>query len=91
MAPPTEAADGAKRRLSAIMVADIVGYSRLVGNDEIGTLSAVRDIRERIVEPLLSQYDGRIVKLMGDGLLLEFGSAINAVKSAIESARLGGA
>ena len=87
MAPPTEAADGAKRRLSAIMVADIVGYSRLVGIDEIGTLSAVRDIRERIVEPLLSQYDGCIVKLMGDGLLLEFGSAINAVKSAMEIQR----
>jgi adenylate cyclase len=87
MPPPTEAAEGAKRRLSAIMVADIVGYSRLVGNDEIGALSAVRDIRERIVEPLLSQYDGRIVKLMGDGLLLEFGSAINAVKSAMEIQR----
>ena len=87
MATQTDPADGTERRLSAIMVADIVGYSRLVGNDEIGTLSAVRDIRERIVEPLLSQYNGRIVKLMGDGLLLEFGSAINAVKSAIEIQR----
>jgi adenylate cyclase len=87
MATQTDPADGTDRRLSAIMVADIVGYSRLVGNDEIGTLSAVRDIRERIVEPLLSRYNGRIVKLMGDGLLLEFGSAINAVKSAIEIQR----
>ena len=87
MAPSTEVPNGGKRRLSAIVVADVVGYSLLVGSDELGTLSAFRDIRERIVEPLLARYDGRIVKVMGDGLLLEFGSAINAVKSAIEIQR----
>ena len=83
MEPPTEATDGDRRRLSAIVVADVVGYSLLIGSDETGTLSAFRNIRERIVEPLLARYGGRVVKVMGDGLLLEFASAINAVKSAI--------
>ena len=87
MPPPTDATETTKRRLSAILVADIVGYSRLVGRDEAGTLAAVRDIRERVIEPLMGSYAGRIVKRMGDGLLIEFGSAVNAVRSAVEIQR----
>ena len=81
---PTETTN---RRLSAILVADVVGYSRLVGRDEPGTLAAVRDVRERVIGPLMGSYAGRIVKCMGDGLLIEFGSAINAVRSAVEIQR----
>ena len=72
-----------ERRLAAILAADIVGYSRLVEQGEAGTLEAIRDLRERIVDPLLAEHQGRIVKLMGDGAIIEFGSVVDAVACAV--------
>lgn len=72
------------RRLAAIMVADVVGYSRMMEQDEVGTLAALKERRKRILEPVLRAHGGRIVKVMGDGVLLEFASAVNAVQGAIE-------
>jgi len=73
-----------ERRLAAILAADVVGYSRLIGVDETGTLTALRALRKELVEPTLKRHHGRIVKLMGDGLLAEFASAVDAVFAAIE-------
>ncbi len=72
------------RRLTVIAVADVVGYSRLMEADEVGTLAALKQRRTEILEPTVRAHGGRIVKLMGDGVLLEFASAVNAVKSALE-------
>jgi len=71
------------RRLAAVVVADVVGYSRMMGIDDSGTLSALIERRETIFNPLLQEYGGRIVKLLGDGLLIEFASAVNAVDCSI--------
>ncbi len=76
--------DGVERRLAAILSADVVGYSRLMGEDEAGTLDALRAHREKLIEPKVAEHEGRIVKLMGDGLLAEFPSAVEAVHCAIE-------
>jgi adenylate cyclase len=75
------------RRLAAILAADVVGYSRLMGEDEAGTLDALRAHREAVIEPKVAEHDGRIVKLMGDGLLAEFPSAVEAVQCAVEIQR----
>jgi TolB-like protein/class 3 adenylate cyclase len=72
-----------ERRLSAIMVADVVGYSHLIRVDEASTLGAVKALRAEIVEPLVASHSGRIVKSMGDGLLIEFGSVVDAVACAV--------
>ena len=72
-----------ERRLAAILAADVVGYSRLVEQDEAGTLAAIRDIRHEVIDPLLAEHRGRIVKLMGDGALAEFGSVVDAVACAV--------
>jgi TolB-like protein/Tfp pilus assembly protein PilF len=72
------------RRLAAILALDVVGYSRLIEADEAGTLAALRDRRKTILEPLVAQHRGRIVKLMGDGALVEFASAVDAVQCAVE-------
>jgi adenylate cyclase len=74
----------AQRRLAAILAADVVGYSRLVEQDEGGTLTALKARRRDVLEPLLAKHQGRIVKSMGDGVLIEFASAVNAVGCAIE-------
>jgi adenylate cyclase len=74
----------AQRRLAAILVADVVGYSRLMEADEAGTLAALRDRRKGVVEPLVRENDGRIVKFMGDGVLVEFASAVNALRCALD-------
>jgi len=74
----------AQRRLAAILAADVVGYSRLMERDEAGTLAALKARRTDILRPLLAKYLGRIVKLMGDGVLVEFASAVNAVQCAVE-------
>jgi TolB-like protein/Tfp pilus assembly protein PilF len=74
----------AERRLAAILAADVAGYSRLVEADETGTLSALKARRKSILEPLLGTYRGRIVKVMGDGVLVEFASPVNAVTCAVE-------
>lgn len=73
-----------ERRLTAILAADVVGYSRLVQKDEAGALAAVKSHREQLFEPIIAARNGRIVKLMGDGLLVEFASAVEAVQCAVE-------
>jgi TolB-like protein/class 3 adenylate cyclase len=73
-----------KRRLAAIVSADVVGYSRLMGRDEDGTLAAFRAHRAELLDPLIAKHGGRIVKTMGDGLLLEFPSVVDATRCAIE-------
>ena len=73
-----------ERRLAAILSADVVGYSRLVGEDEEGTIARLKATRKGLFEPRLAQHHGRIVKLMGDGVLVEFASVIDAVRCAVE-------
>ena len=73
-----------QRRLAAILAADVVGYSRLMGIDEAGTLTRLKALRRDLIDPKIAAYAGRIVKLMGDGVLVEFGSAVDAVACAIE-------
>jgi TolB-like protein/class 3 adenylate cyclase len=71
------------RHLAAIVVADVVGYTRLIEADEAATLAALKRCREEIIEPLIREFNGRAVKFMGDGALLEFASAVNAVEFSI--------
>lgn len=73
-----------ERRLAAIVAADVVGYSRLVRADEDGTLTALRTLRDNVVDPAIARHRGRIVKLMGDGLLAEFSSVADAVACSAE-------
>src|SRR5215831_14644507 len=73
-----------QRRLAAIVSADVAGYSRLMGQDESGTLLALKALRQEIVDPAVASHGGRIVKTTGDGLLLEFPSVVNAVRCAVE-------
>jgi non-specific serine/threonine protein kinase len=73
-----------ERRLTTILSADVVGYSRLMGEDEAGTLAALKAQRSELLDPKAAQYRGRIVKLMGDGTLMEFGSVVDAVSFAVE-------
>ena len=68
-----------ERRLAAILAADVVGYSRLMGADEIGTLRALKSLRRDLLDPAISGHRGRIVKTTGDGLLVEFASVVDAV------------
>ncbi len=72
-----------ERRLAAILVADVVGYSSLLGHDEAGTLQRLRDCDSEVVEPAVDRHKGRIVKRMGDGYLAEFASVVNAVECAL--------
>src|SRR5215208_7513958 len=73
-----------QRRLAAILAADVVGYSRLMGRDESGTLARLKAHRTERLEPVLARHGGRLVKLTGDGALVEFASAVDAVSAAIE-------
>jgi adenylate cyclase len=73
-----------QRRLAAIVDADVVGYSRLMGRDESGTLARLRKNRSEHLDPILRKYGGRLVKLTGDGALIEFSSAVDALAAAIE-------
>ncbi len=73
-----------QRKLAAIVAADVVGYSRLMGRDESGTLARLRKNRSQHLEPVLAKYGGRLVKLTGDGALVEFASAVDALSAAIE-------
>ena len=75
------------RRLTTIFAADAAGYSRLVGADEEGTLKHLRAIRKDLIDPVIAAYRGRIVKTTGDGLLVEFVSVVDAVRSAVEMQR----
>jgi adenylate cyclase len=81
------AEERAERRLAAILAADVVGYSRLMEQDEAGTLAALKSRRREILQPVVSKHHGRMVKLMGDGVLVEFASAVNAVACAVELQR----
>jgi adenylate cyclase len=72
-----------ERRLAAILAADIAGYSRLMGVDEVGTLAALKAHRREAVDPAIAQHHGRIVKTTGDGMLVEFASAVDAVTCAV--------
>jgi adenylate cyclase len=76
------------RKLAAILAADVVGYSRLMGMDEAETLSRLKELRRESIEPILARYHGRIVKLMGDGALVEFASVVDAVACAVEIQRM---
>jgi TolB-like protein/tetratricopeptide (TPR) repeat protein len=76
-----------QRRLAAILAADVVGYSRLMEQDEAGTLATLKARRKEVLEPLCTQHHGRIFKVTGDGVLVEFGSAVNAVQCAVELQR----
>jgi len=76
-----------QRRLAAILSADVVGYSRLMGMDEARTLSRLNALRRELIGPTIAAHSGRIVKLMGDGTLVEFASAVDAVTCAVEIQR----
>ncbi|HJY48902.1 MAG TPA: adenylate/guanylate cyclase domain-containing protein, partial [Stellaceae bacterium] len=72
-----------EHRFAVILCADVVGYSRLMGIDEEGTLTALRAVRQDLVDPNIAEHRGRIVRTMGDGLLVEFNSVVDAVRCAI--------
>ena len=76
-----------ERRLAAILVADVVGYSRLMGEDEAGTLAALKTHRKEVIDPKIAEHRGRVVKLMGDGALVEFPSIVEATQCAVEIQR----
>ena len=76
-----------ERRLTAILAADVVGYSRLMGADEAGTLAALKTVRTDLIDGKIAEHQGRIVKLMGDGMLAEFQSVVNALACAVEVQR----
>ena len=71
-----------ERRLTAILAADVVGYSRLMGEDEVGTLERLQACRRELIDPAIEEFRGRVVKLMGDGALVEFASVVDAVHCA---------
>src|SRR5947199_1074246 len=73
-----------ERRLTAILAADVVGYSRLMTIDEAGTLAALKSLRKNLVNPKISEHNGRIFKLTGDGILIEFPSVVSAVACAVD-------
>src|SRR6202161_2743204 len=72
-----------ERRLAAILASDVVGYSRLMETDEAGTLAALKRHRETIFDPAVTAHNGRIVKLIGDGAIVEFASVVDAVNCAL--------
>src|SRR5512147_432582 len=74
--------ESVQRRLAAILAADIVGFSRLMGSDEEGTHARLKALRAELVDPAISRFGGRIFKTTGDGLLAEFASVVDAVKCA---------
>jgi TolB-like protein/class 3 adenylate cyclase/Tfp pilus assembly protein PilF len=77
----------AERRLAAVLAADVAGYSRLMGADEEGTLAQLKAIRKTLVDPTIAAHRGRIVKTTGDGMLVEFASAVDAARCAVEVQR----
>jgi adenylate cyclase len=89
MAPPSRAGEmqhmaekRTQRRLTAILAADVVGYSRLMEQDEAGTMALLKSRRKDVLEPLVAEHQGRVFKLTGDGVLLEFGSAVKRMAAA---------
>src|SRR5271156_5126722 len=76
-----------ERRLAAILAADVVGYSRLMGEDEEATLAALKTLRRELIDPKVKEHHGRIVKTTGDGALVEFASVVDSVRCAVEIQR----
>ena len=76
-----------ERKLAAIVAADVVGWSRLMGRDEAGTLAALKRHREELIDPKVEEFGGRLVNTAGDGMLLEFPSVVGAVQGAVEVQR----
>src|SRR6478672_5739729 len=76
-----------ERRLTAILAADVAGYSRLIGADEEGTLAQLKAFRKTLVDPTIAKHRGRIVTSPGDGMLVEFASAVDAARCAVEVQR----
>ena len=72
-----------QRRLAAILFADVVGYSRLTGQDEVGTWRRLQSVLQDVVRPSIKAHAGRVVRIKGDGILVEFASAVEAVASAV--------
>src|ERR1700730_14453432 len=81
------ATEHVERRLAAVLAADVAGYSRLMGTDEEGTLGRLKSVRKALVDPTIASHRGRIVKTTGDGMLVEFGSVVDALRSAVEVQR----
>jgi len=81
------AGERVERRLAAVLAADVAGYSRLMGADEEGTLARLKDVRKTLVDPAITSHRGRIVKTTGDGMLVEFASAVDAARCAVEVQR----
>ena len=81
------ASDQVKRKLAAILAADIAGYSRLMGADEAGTLARLKEYRRELIDPKNKQYRGHVVKTTGDGILIEFPSVVDAISNAIDYAK----
>jgi len=79
--------EGVERRLTTILAADVVGFSRLMAADEAGTLAQLKTHRKELIEPKTAEYGGRVVKLMGDGTLMEFTSVVDAVRFAVDLQR----
>ena len=79
--------EGVERKLTTILAADVVGYSRLMAADEAGTLAQLKTHRKELIEPKTAKYSGRVIKLMGDGTLMEFGSVVDAVHFAVDVQR----
>src|SRR5215468_10962812 len=79
--------EAVERKLAAILAADVAGYSRLIGLDEEGTLARLKSHRRELIDPKIAEHRGRIVKTTGDGLLVEFGSVVDAVRCAVEAQR----
>src|SRR5262245_38685725 len=78
------AEDQIQRRLTAILAADVVGYSQLMEQDEPGTFALLKNRRKEVLEPVVAKHQGRVFKVTGDGVLVEFGSAVNAVQCAVD-------
>ena len=76
-----------ERRLAAVLAADVAGYSRLMGVDEEGTLGKLKALRKALFDPKIVEHRGRIVKTTGDGMLVEFASAVDAARCAKSAAR----
>src|SRR6201987_224698 len=84
---PSLTSENVQRRLVAVLAADVAGYSRLMGADEEGTLAQLKTIRKTLVDPTIAAHRGRIVKTTGDGMLVEFASAVDAARGAAEVQR----
>ena len=77
------------RRLAAVAFADVVGFSALVERNDVAALQEWKDLRRELIEPKIEEHHGRIMRMLGDGMFIEFGSAVDAVRCAQENATIG--